>query len=209
MPRLSYPVNRTGLLVVDPYNDFLSEGGKLWPKIKAIAESVDLMGHLRAFLATARRLGIIVFYVPHRRWQEGDYDSWRYPSPLQLANDHGAVFADGTWGGEWHSDLVPEAGDIVVQQHWGQNGFAHTDLNFQLKQRSIEKIIIIGLAANTCIEATARHAVELGYHVTLVVDATAAVSAAAMHAAHLVNGPTFAHAILTTDAVLAALTARA
>jgi hypothetical protein len=23
---------RTGLLFVDPYNDFLSEGGKLWPR---------------------------------------------------------------------------------------------------------------------------------------------------------------------------------
>lgn len=39
---------------------------------------------------------------------------------------------------------------------------------------------------------------ELGYHVTLVRDATAAFSAEAMHAAHEIDGPTFAHAILTT-----------
>jgi hypothetical protein len=36
-------------------------------------------------------------------------------------------------------------------------------------------------------------------------DATAAFSSEAMHAAHEINGPTFAHAILTTDAVIAAL----
>ena len=39
----------------------------------------------------------------------------------------------------------------------------------------------------------------------LVRDATAAFSPAAMQAALDLNGPTFAHAILTTDAVIAAL----
>ena len=38
---------------------------------------------------------------------------------------------------------------------------------------------------------------ELGYHVTLVKDATAAFEPEGMHAAHEVNGPRFAHAILT------------
>jgi hypothetical protein len=39
----------------------------------------------------------------------------------------------------------------------------------------------------------------------LVRDATAAFSSEAMHAAHEINGPTFAHAILMTDAVITAL----
>ena len=46
---------------------------------------------------------------------------------------------------------------------------------------------------------------ELGYHVTLVKDTTAAFSHEAMHAAHAINGPTYAHAILTTDELLAHL----
>jgi nicotinamidase-related amidase len=45
---------------------------------------------------------------------------------------------------------------------------------------------------------------ELGYHVTLVPDATAAFSHEAMHA-HEINSRTFAHAILTTDELIAAL----
>ena len=60
------------------------------------------------------------------------------------------------------------------------------------------------MAANTCIEATARGGAELGYHVTLVRDATTAFSPEAMQAALDLNGPTFVHAILTTDAVIAA-----
>jgi nicotinamidase-related amidase len=61
------------------------------------------------------------------------------------------------------------------------------------------------MMANTCIEATGRGGAELGYHVTLVPDATAAFSPEAMHSAHQINGPTFAHAILTTDELLAVL----
>ena len=109
------------------------------------------------------------------------------------------------WGGEWHPELAPQPGDVVIEQHWGQNGFANTDLDFQLRQRRVERIIVVGMMANTCIEATARCGAELGYHVTLVRDATAAFSSDAMHAAHEINGPTFAHAILTTDTAIAAL----
>ena len=63
------------------------------------------------------------------------------------------------------------------------------------------------MIANTCIEATGRFGMELGYHVTLVKDATAAFSHAAMHAAHVINGPTYAHAILTTEELLAQISA--
>jgi len=192
-------------LLIDPYNDALSDGGKLWPDVKAIAETVELLPHLRALVEAARRIGVVVFYVPHRRWREGNYDGWRHPGPGQAFTDRESVFGEGMWGGDWHPDLVPEPGDVVVQQHWGQNGFANTDLDLQLKQRRIEKIIVAGMAANTCVEATARCGAELGYHVTLVRDATAACSSEAMHAAHDINGPTFAHAILTADEVIAAL----
>jgi nicotinamidase-related amidase len=46
---------------------------------------------------------------------------------------------------------------------------------------------------------------ELGYHVTLVRDATAAFNRDMMRAAHELNGPTFAHAILKTSEPIAAL----
>ena len=78
------------------------------------------------------------------------------------------------------------------------------NLDLQLKQLCI-KIIVAGMVANTCIEATARCGAELGYQVTLVRDATAAFSFEAMHAAHEINGPTSAHAILTTEAMIDAL----
>ena len=50
MAQHDYIANRTGLLLVDPYNEFLSDRGKLWPDVKAVAESVELLQHLRALV---------------------------------------------------------------------------------------------------------------------------------------------------------------
>jgi nicotinamidase-related amidase len=109
---------------------------------------------------------------------------------------------------EFHRDSGPRDGDVVMLEHWAQSGLANTDLDEQLKQRGIEKIILVGMVANTCIESTARSGMELGYHVTLIKDATAAFGHEGMHAAHEVNGPRFAHAILTAEELLALLPSR-
>ncbi len=172
---------------------------------KEVAEAVNLLSHLRAIVDAARQAGIQMFFVPHHRWEPGDYSKWKHATHRQIASGQLQPFAKDTWGGTFHDDFQPQKGDIIVKEHWAQSGFANTDLDHQLKQLGIEKIIIIGMLANTCVESTGRFGMELGYHVTLVKDATAAVSHEAMHAAHEINGPTFAHAILTTSDVVAAL----
>ena len=204
-----YPPNRTALLFVDPYNDFLADGGKLWPRVKDVAEEVGLLDNLRTILAAVRSAGIQVCIVPHRRWEAGDYEGWDHATPDQVGTGRKQMFARGSWGGEWHPDFTPQPGDIVIKEHWGSSGFANTDLDLRLKQRGIIKVIVIGLLANTCIESTSSFAMELGYHVTLVKDATAAFSEEMMYAAHDLNGPTFAHEILTTAELLAELPSRA
>lgn len=200
-----YDAARTGLLLVDPYNDFLSDGGKLWPLVRDVAEEVGLLEHLRSIVAAARSAGIRVFVVPHLRWEPGVYDGWGHPNPTQRQHDAVQLFAKGSWGGEWHPDFVPQASDVVIKEHWAQSGFANTDLDLQLKQHGISHVVAVGMIANTCIESTTRFAMELGYHVTLVRDATAAFNQEGMRAAHIVNGPTFAHSILNTSELLAAL----
>ena len=200
-----YPLDRTAYLLVDPYNDFLSIGGKVWPHIEPIANEVRLLENLRALDQAVRTLGIPVFFVPHRRWEAGDFEDWDHPTPNQRLVMRGHHFARGAWGGEWHPDFTPKSGDVVVSEHWGSSGFANTDLDLRLKQKGITHVIVAGLLANTCIECTARFAAELGYHVTLVRDATAAFKPEMMNAAHELNGPTFAHAIVSTNELITAL----
>jgi ureidoacrylate peracid hydrolase len=64
-------------------------------------------------------------------------------------------FEHGTWGGEIRSEFAPHTGEIVVQEHWGSSGFANTDLDLQLTRHGIHQLIVIGLIAHTCVEATA------------------------------------------------------
>jgi len=194
----------TAVLLIDPYNDFLSEGGKLAGPAKEVADAVHTVKNMRAVLAAARAAGIRIFYVPHHRALPSDFEGWKHPSPYQLGSAKLQVFAAGSWGGEWHPDFVPQAGDVIAKEHWSSSGFANTDLAFLLAQHGIQRVVLIGLLANTCLESTGKFAAEMGFHVTLVRDATAAFSPLAMKCAHEINGPTYAHAIVNTEELLAA-----
>ncbi|MFT4436528.1 cysteine hydrolase family protein [Caballeronia sp. 15715] len=200
-----YSAEDSAILLVDPYNDFLAAEGKLWPLVKEIAEQVNLLDHLRDIMGAARKAGLKVFFVPHHRAEPTDYQGWKHVNSQQAAAGKGQVFAKGTWGGEFHDDFKPQPGDVVIKEHWAQSGFANTDLDQQLKQYGIQKLILIGMLANSCIESTARWGMELGYHVTLVTDATAAFGHDEMHTAHKVSGPLYAHAMHTTAELTQAL----
>ena len=204
MTETHYEPAHTGLLLVDPYNDFLSEGGKVWPFVEEVATEVGLLDNLRAVVAAARAAGVQVFIVPHRRWREGNYQNWNYLTTDQARGDEVQIFAAGSWGGDWHPDFVPQDDDVVIAEHWAQSGFANTDLDFQLKKHGITHVVSIGMLANTCIESTSRFAMELGYHVTLVRGATVAWTPEMLHAAHELNGPTYAHDIVTADEIVTA-----
>jgi len=72
MATTAYEKQRTALLVVDPYNDFISEGGKIWPRIKAVAEANGCVAHMLRILNAARGAKLRVFYAMHHRYRPGD-----------------------------------------------------------------------------------------------------------------------------------------
>jgi len=193
----------TALLVIDPYNDFISEGGKVWDRLKGVAETNQCVAHMMQVLDAARKTGIRVFYALHRRYRPGDYETWKYVAPIQKAAWSHKTFEHGTWGGEIRREFKPQPGDIVALEHWCSSGFANTDLDLQLKKHGIQKLVVIGLIAHTCVEATVRYAAELGYEVTMIKDATADYSDDATHAALDVNIPNYASAIVTTEEIVA------
>jgi nicotinamidase-related amidase len=203
----AYDKTATALLVVDSYNDFISEGGKVWPRIKAVAEANSCVQHMIEILSAARKAKLRVFYAMHHRYRSGDYETWKYVAPIQRAAWQRKTFEYGTWGGEFHPDFVPAPGEIVAQEHWCSSGFANTDLDLQLKKHGIHQLIIIGLIAHTCIEATVRYAAELGFDVTVVRDATADYSDEMMHAALDINMPNYASTIASTEEIVAAIVA--
>jgi len=197
----TYDTARTAFVLVDPYNDFFAEDGKIYPRLKDVAESVGLHQHIRELLAAVRAAGIQVVIAPHRRWRPGDFEGWLRPGrPHQVIRD-GKAYEVGTKGGEWYPDFAPRDGDIVATEHWGISGFAHTDLDQQLRQHGSENIILCGLTAPGCVEGTGRWALELGYTVTLAKDATASFTEEWMNAAVELNGPLYAEVLTTAEVI--------
>ena len=72
------------------------------------------------------------------------------------------------------TDLVPELNQdpkdhTVTKRTWG--AFTNTGLNEHLKKLGVTQVVIAGVATSIGVESTARQAHELGYHVTLAIDA--------------------------------------
>jgi ureidoacrylate peracid hydrolase len=202
---VTYNKDRTGLVVIDPYNDFISEGGKVWDRLRGVAEANKCVPHMSQVLDTARSASIRVFYALHHRYRPGDYEGWKYIAPIQKAAWSHKAFEYGTWGGQIRREFEPRPGDIVAQEHWCSSGFANTDLDLLLKRHGIQQLIMIGLIAHTCLEATVRYGAELGYEVTVVKDATASYSQREMQAALEINIPNYATALVSADEAVEAL----
>lgn len=199
-----YPARETGLVVVDPLNDFLSEGGKVWNELKEVVTAVGVVPNLKALIGGARQRGVRVFYAPMCTYPH-DYKGWKFLSPGNARALKEQIFEAGSWGADWHPDLKPQKDDIVVAPHKTSCAFVGTELDLRLRQHGVERVVLAGMVANTCVESTGRHAVELGYHVTFVKDAVGALTWEAQKAAVEVNYPIYGNAVLTVKEFLAAV----
>ena len=56
MEKVTYDKEITALLVIDPYNDFISEGGKVWDRLKTVAEANGCVPNMLQVLNAALRL---------------------------------------------------------------------------------------------------------------------------------------------------------
>src|SRR5262249_42884286 len=126
MATVAYEPEITALLVVDPYNDFISEGGKRWDRLKSVAEANNCVRNMLQVLHAARTAQLRVFYALHHRYRPGDYETWKYLAPTQRAAWSSKLFQDGTWGGAIRAEFAPQSGDIVALEHWCSSGFANT-----------------------------------------------------------------------------------
>src|SRR5215470_12367460 len=118
MAKLTPEKELTALLVIDPYNDFISEGGKIWGRLKAVAEANRCVPHMLQVLNAARTAGLRVFYALHHRYRPGDYETWKHIAPIQEAAWVTRAFENGTWGGEIRREFEPLQGEIVALEHW-------------------------------------------------------------------------------------------
>ena len=91
----------------------------------------------------------------------------RAPGRTERARGGGALPAG------W-ADLLPalnrQPQDLTISKRT-PGAFTDTGLEGLLKTRGVTQVIIAGVATSNGVEATARHAYELGFNVTLAIDA--------------------------------------
>lgn len=204
---LGFPPERTALLVIDPVNDFLSEGGAAWDMTKHTVQVHDVIGHLRRAIDGARSRGIPVLYGP-MAYTEEDYADGKLQCRCGINRlmFEQKMFLAGSWGADFHPDLRPGNDEIVLKPHKGTDVF-ETDLPEHLERLGISHLVIAGMTANLCCESTGRHAVEKGYDVTFLSNAIGAENILAYEASIRVNYPLIANSVMEVDEFLAAVDA--
>lgn len=165
-----------GLVLIDPYNDFLSVGGKSWPLTRRTPNFGRRIDNMRRLLDGCRSSDVPVFYAPHTRHRGDTYDDRSFLNPSVFLADLVRAFRARGWGGQVRTELAPAAGDLVATEHATSSGFVGTNLEDLLDQHGVDHIAVCGALSNTCVESTVRSAIDLDFRVTVVTDALVAMS---------------------------------
>ncbi len=93
--------------------------------------------------------------------------------------------AEGSWGAEFFEGLGPAPGEFVVK-HSRVNAFYGSQLEEVLRALGVSRLIVAGIATNSVVETTVRHAADMGYEVAVVADACSS-GRPELHEASLAN----------------------
>ena len=202
MPRETVEIDlaTTALFVTDPQNDFLSEKSPIWDVIGPTVTKNQVVEKEKKLKALAKEIGIPVFYSTHM-YTPKDFEDWKSLNGIDKIMFENKMFLEGTWGHDYHPELKPDSNTVVMNPHKGLSNFWTGDAVIQLRQYGIETIILYGMSANMCIESHARDAIENGFDLIIVADATAAAGEAAYEAA-LTNFEFLAHEVVTTEQII-------
>lgn len=116
------------------------------------------------------------------------------------------LYTDGAPTADLHPNLDVDESDIVLgKARYG--AFHATELEYLLRSRDIDTVVIAGIQTNICCETTAREAAQRDFRVLFVADATATndmngLSADDLQAATLASlSAVFADVVTTDEAI--------
>jgi nicotinamidase-related amidase len=146
------------LLLVDVINDFQHEDGE-----RLLTSFRQRHAGLVAALESARAREVPVVYA------NDNVGVWDGDAPGQVRR----AIEQGR-GGELIAAIAPRQGDrFVVKPRY--SAFDHTPLDLVLRELDVERILLAGAATEMCVVQTAIAARELGFKVSILVDACASV----------------------------------
>lgn len=167
--------SRTALVVVDVQNDFADPAGSL-----AVTGGPEVVTATNIEVAAATGAGAVVVYT----------QDWHPADTPHFAKDGGTWpvhCVQGTWGAQLHPGLAVR-GPVVRKGEHGEDGYSGftmrdpvsgasvpTPLAELLRGRRVERLVVVGLATDYCVRATALEGREHGWPVTVPWAAVAAV----------------------------------
>jgi nicotinamidase/pyrazinamidase len=168
----------TALIVVDYQNDFADPKGSLY-----VSGGDLIVGFINSQIADARAADASVIFT----------QDWHPESTPHFEKDGGiwpVHCVGGTWGAELHPVLDARAEEARIRKGvGGEDGYSGftvadpktgeksaTDLERQLRDRGTRRVVVIGLATDYCVKATAIDAATKGFDTTVLEDGIRAVN---------------------------------
>lgn len=154
---------QTALIVVDVQNDFADPNGNLY-----VEEGEAVIPVVNEEVRAAQEAGATIVYT----------QDWHPPDTPHFAKDGGiwpVHCVRDTWGAELHPDLLVD-GERMRLGTGGEDGYSgftvadpttgettSTGLAEMLRSSGVEAVVVVGLAMDVCVKATALDAVEWGF----------------------------------------------
>jgi nicotinamidase/pyrazinamidase len=173
------------LIVVDVQNDFCPGGELAVPKgdeiVPLVNRLIDAFDHV-VLTQDWHPRGHSSFASSHKG--QAPFSSVRMPYGDQtLWPDH---CVQGTPGAEFHPGLVWSKAELIIRKGFrtaidSYSAFYENDrttptgLGGYLKERGLQKLVIVGLATDYCVAYSALDATRLGFKVVVVLDACRAI----------------------------------
>jgi len=193
----------TALVLIEFQNDFATEGGTLHGAVATVMASTGMLDKAVTAAQATRAAGATVIHSPIT-FQPGYYEITSHPYGILAGVVDSSSFIKGGWGAEIADVMAPQAGDIVLEGKRGLDAFASTNLDFILRSKGIQTVVLAGFLTNCCVESTMRSAYERGYEVITLTDVVAATSPEEHDNAIKYDYPMFSKP-MTSEEYLAAL----
>lgn len=172
---MSIDPSKTAVVLIEFQNDFVSEGGALHGAVEAVMDKTDMLANTKKMVQAARAAGATIMHAPIT-FAPGYNEISAHPYGILKGVVDGAAFIKGGWGGAIADEMAPQEGDIVIEGKRGLDTFASTNLDFILRSKGIETLVLGGFLTNCCVESTMRSGYENGYKVITLSDCVAATS---------------------------------
>jgi nicotinamidase-related amidase len=196
---------RTALVAVHLQGDVVTRDGAFGGFFAEMVERTGVLATGADLLADAREAGATVVYL-RMVFSEG-HPELDVTAPLWDLVASSGSFVEGSPGAAIVPAVAPAEGDVVVDHHRADGAFESTLLD-ELESRQIDTVVVLGVATNVSVEATARSLGDRRYRVVIAEDACTAADQGAHEAAIATLG-LLAREVTTSAEVAAALGAGA